>query len=85
MPNMETYAQYLACAHIFFVAIVIAFVLSKKEHEKKMRQRPQREPQGAKAPLTPSMNEVGAFAFPIDETRDFLKVWSPRQRVFAAS
>jgi len=83
-PDIDRYGRYIACAHFVFVAVVIAVVFTTKAHEKRKRQRT-RELQGARAPTTPVSNDVGAFAFPIDKTQDFLKVWSPRNRVFAAS
>ena len=78
--NIATYGSIFACAHIIFVAIVIAFVISKKKNDKKQIHIIS----GASAPSTPSHNEMGAFAFPIDKTQDFARVWTPRRRVFAA-
>jgi hypothetical protein len=84
--DMQAYGQYIACAHFVFVAIVIAFVVSKKEYDRKAKnRRPVLPACGASAPISPVTDDMGAFAFSIDKTQDFMKVWRPRQRVFAAT
>lgn len=69
----------IGCAHLVFVAFVIAFVLSKKEYEKR-QPKLTRPPQGASAPRTPTDDE---FAFPVDKPCDkHMHIWSPRNRVY---
>ena len=82
-PDIMRYGSYIACAHFVFVAFVIAFVLTTKDRRK--RAPPAKQPTGASAPVTPIINDMGAFAFPIDKSHDYMRIWTPKKRVFAAT